>query len=138
MAPDSRSSKLRGQIEASKQQQNELERQADELRRRADLCGAEQRDLEGRLTLAVAKEAAASNAGSLLVGDGITDDTLLHIAGFLPTERQRQPKHRHLVHQAQPALALATRHPAALLLAAPRHPPPRRLLRDRQHLRRRR
>ena len=53
-----------------------------------------------------------------------------------PTERQRQPKHPHLVHQAQPALEAALRHPAALLLAAPRHPPPRRLLHEAQHLRR--
>ena len=94
MAPDSRSAELRAQIEASKQQQTELERQADELRRQADelgrragLCGAEQRDLEGRLTLALAKEARTANfwagGGSLLVCDGITDDTLLHIASFL-------------------------------------------------------
>jgi hypothetical protein len=35
----------------------------------------------------VAKEAAAANAGSLLVGDGITDDTLLHIVSFIPTAK---------------------------------------------------
>ena len=39
IAPDSRSAELRAQIEASKQQQNELERQADELRRQADELG---------------------------------------------------------------------------------------------------
>ena len=87
MAPDSsRSAELRAQIEASKRQQSELERRADELRRQAEQCGAERLGLEDELTLALVSEAAASNAtASLLAGDGITDDTLLHIASFLPT-----------------------------------------------------
>ena len=55
--------------------------------------------------------------------------------GMRPTEHQRHPKQLHLKPQTQPALKIATRHPAALLLAAPRHPPPPRRLRDAQHLR---
>ena len=57
-----------------------------------------------------------------------------------PTENQWQPKHSHLddeaAHQAQPAFKFTTQHPPTLLLAAPRHPQPPRLLRDAQHLRR--
>ena len=114
MARDSRSAELRAQIEASKQQQNELERQADELRRQADELGrraglcAEQRDLEGRLTLAVATEArtAAFHAGggSLLLGDGITDDTLLP-----PPPPSHQPA---LQRQVRRALAPLLQHSA--------------------------
>ena len=55
--------------------------------------------------------------------------------GMRPTEHKRQPKQPHLVHQTQPALELTTRHPATLMLAAPRRPQPR-LVRDSQHLRR--
>ena len=40
------------------------------------------------------------------------------------------------MHQAQPTLKAASRHPPALLLAAPRHPAPCCFLRDAQHLRR--
>ena len=53
-----------------------------------------------------------------------------------PTEQQGHPKQLHLAHQAQPALELAPRHPPTLLLAASRHPPPRRNLHDGHHLRR--
>ena len=44
--------------------------------------------------------------------------------GMRPTEHQRHSKQLHLVHQAQPALKLKTRHPPTLLLAAYTSSPP--------------
>ena len=46
--------------------------------------------------------------------------------GMRPTKHQRHPKRLHLVHQTQQALELTMQHPATLLLAATRHPRPRR------------
>ena len=83
MAPDSRSAELRVRIEASKQLQDEWNRQADELRRQADRCGAARRGLDQELMEALAKEvrtAAFWSGGGGVSGGGTQEvDLSAHV-----------------------------------------------------------
>ena len=78
--------------------QDRLEREIEHTRlmtleheRKAEQSRADEARLRQQLTELKAKAAATaafrSGGGSLLLGDGITDDTLLHIAGFLASAR---------------------------------------------------
>jgi hypothetical protein len=77
----------RRQEDELRRQEAELRRQADELRHQADGCAAEAATAEAALPHAEAKDARTaafwSSGGNLLTG--VTDDTLLAVARFLPT-----------------------------------------------------
>jgi hypothetical protein len=77
----------RRQEDELRRQEAELRRQADELRHQADGCAAEAATAEAALPHAEAKDACTaafwSSGGNLLTG--VTDDTLLAVARFLPT-----------------------------------------------------
>ena len=56
MAPDSRSAALRAEIKASKQQQNELEHQADERRAMEEAKRRERRAVQRKARLEAARQ----------------------------------------------------------------------------------
>ena len=80
---------LKRELEANATTELELVQRASELERRLQQCRADKVRLREELGQAQSEATAAfrSGGGSLLLGDGITDDTLLHVARFLPTAK---------------------------------------------------
>ena len=71
--------------------QGEMQRKLRTLQLEIDAASADKLGLEAALAAALAKEARTAawhaQGGSLLLGDGITDDTLLIMARFVPTAK---------------------------------------------------
>ena len=83
-AMGSRIAELEQEIEIAQREADEYDRKAAAARARSVSAEAALALERGKLARTTAFHASG---GSLLMGDGVTDDTLLHIAHFLPTAK---------------------------------------------------